>query len=102
LFCFTLKWERIVFRLREKKCQLNSFTVDLCQQWTLSRGGVDICCSSDEVFPIRTEKDLRKRLTGEGKTKCRFAIGAIVLSEPGYYLTEEYAKLAALAVYMMN
>jgi hypothetical protein len=88
----------MVFHVHEKKCQLDSLTIDL-YQCTLFHGEVDICCSSDKVFPVKTEKDLKKRITAGGKNRCHFAIGAVP-SEPGFYLTKEYAKLAVLAIYV--
>lgn len=68
---------------------------------TLSHGEVDICCSSDQVFPIKVEKDYKKRLNGGGNKKVHFAIGCVP-SEPGFYLTREHAKLAVLAIFVMK
>ena len=65
----------------------------------LIRNGEEVCSSLDKVFPVKSEQNFNKRTAVKGE-KGRFSVG-LVPDEPGYYLTKEYAKLAALAVFVM-
>lgn len=62
------------------------------------RDGVKVT-SADKLFYNKAETNVKKRLMTKGTVG--FSIGAVP-SEPGYYFTREYAKLAVLASYVMN